>query len=38
MCLTDEVTLLPKSISRTLAKINLCLRCMTNLTEIFERS
>ena len=36
--MTSEVTLLPKSISRTLAKINLCLRCMANLAEIFERS
>ena len=38
MCVTDEVMLLPKSISRKLAKIKLRLRHMADLAEIFETS
>ena len=36
MC--EEIKLLPNSISQNFAKIKLCLRDMTNLAEMFERS
>ena len=38
MCVCDEITLLSNSISRNFAKIMLCLKDMTNLAEIFEKS
>ena len=38
MYVSDEATLLSNSIPKDFAKIILCLRDMTNLAEIFERT